>query len=133
MKKQITDFNALIVNSKPCRIHVERAIARLKTFGIINFLYHYDYKYINKILVILCFSVNMFPPLIACPEVNFNKSDFDENTELGPLTDDDEEALGYDLDEVLRQFEDEMEPNPDQFLIDDEFIADPGEKTVPLV
>ena len=75
----------------------------------------------------------MFPPLIACPEVNFNKSDFDENTELGPLTDDDEEALGYDLDEVLRQFEDEMEPNPDLFLIDDEFIANVGEKTVPLV
>ena len=24
----------------------------------------------------------MFPPLIACPEVNFKKSDFDENTML---------------------------------------------------
>ena len=112
---------------------MERAITRLKIFQIINFLRNDEYKYINKILVILCFSVNMFPPLIACPEVNFNKSDFDENTELGPVTDDDEEALGYDLDEVLRHFENEDEPNPDQFWIDDEFIADPGEKTVPLV
>ena len=112
---------------------MERAIARLKIFQIINFLRNDEYKYINKILVILCFSVNMFPPLIACPEVNFNQPDFDENTELGPVIDEEDEALSYDLDEILRQFDQEDEPNPDQFLIDDEFIADPGEKTVPLV
>ena len=52
------------------RIHVERAIARLKQFMVLQFLPHDLYKYINKILLILAFIVNNFNPLIADDEEN---------------------------------------------------------------
>jgi len=46
------------------RIHVERAIARLKIFEILNFLPVYLLPHIDKILRIICFFCNCFPDLI---------------------------------------------------------------------
>ena len=39
---------------------MERAIARLKIFKILSFIKHDLYPYINKILVILAYTVNSF-------------------------------------------------------------------------
>ena len=41
-------------------VHVERAIARLKIFKILAFVRQDLYPYINKILVILSYTVNQF-------------------------------------------------------------------------
>ena len=57
------------------------------------------YKYINKILVILAYTVNNFPPLI-----------------------DDEEVV--DIEKVLKELENEDEPNAEDFNQSDDFIAD---------
>ena len=50
------------------RIHVERCIARLKTFGVLRFSNHHLYPYFDKILLILAYVTNMMPPLIADKE-----------------------------------------------------------------
>ncbi len=46
------------------RIHVERAIQRLKTFKILNFVEQPMFKHLDKILVVLAYCVNHFGPLI---------------------------------------------------------------------
>ncbi len=46
------------------RIHVERCIARMKIFEILNFLPSYLLPYIDKILVVISFFCNCFPDLI---------------------------------------------------------------------
>lgn len=75
----------------------ERAIARLKIFQILSFVRHDMYPFINKILVILSYVVNNFPPLLK----------------------DDEEK---ELEEVLTQIEVE-EPDVDEFTANDKFVA----------
>ena len=79
------------------RVHVERAIARLKIFQIFSFVRHDMYRFINKILLILSFVVNTF----------------------GPLLEDDEDQ---DFDKFVTELEDE-DPNADNFARNDRFIA----------
>ena len=47
------------------RIHVERAIARLKNFGILNFVEHYLYKYVDQIIFVIAFLCNCGNDLIG--------------------------------------------------------------------
>ena len=46
------------------RIHVERAIARMKVFKVLKFLDHSLLPRINKLLACIAYIVNHFPPLI---------------------------------------------------------------------
>ena len=46
------------------RIHVERCIARMKIFEILNFLPSYLLPHLDKILVVISFFCNCFPDLI---------------------------------------------------------------------
>jgi hypothetical protein len=46
------------------RIHVERAIQRLKMFGILQFLEYPLLKHLNKILIVTSYIVNSMGPLI---------------------------------------------------------------------
>ena len=78
--------------------HTERAIARLKIFQILQFIRHDLYPYINKILVILSYTVNNFPPLL----------------------DDDEDQ---DFETFLSGLEKE-DPDEEEFAINDQFIQD---------
>ena len=50
------------------RIHVERAIARLKFFGILDFIEHHLYKHIDQILMVLAFLCNCGNDLIGKPK-----------------------------------------------------------------
>ena len=52
-------------NCSKLRIHVERAIARMKVFKILKFLDHSLLPKINKILLCIAYIVNHFPPLIV--------------------------------------------------------------------
>ena len=54
------------------RIHVERCIARMKTFGVMRFVSHHMYQHLDKLLVIISFLVNNMPPLIAEKEEEQN-------------------------------------------------------------
>ena len=56
------------------------------------------YKYINKILVILSYVVNTFPPLLQ------------------------NDLIDQDFENFLGEFED-MDPNEAEFIMNDQFIA----------
>ena len=48
------------------RVHVERAIERVKNYRILQTVYHLSMApELNKIWVICCYLVNFLPPLIA--------------------------------------------------------------------
>ena len=49
------------------RIHVERAIARMKVFKVLKFLDHSLLSRVNKLLAVIVYIVNHFPPLIQEP------------------------------------------------------------------
>ena len=51
-------------NVAQVRIHVERAIGRMKYFQILNFFEHSLFSKIDKVLVCIGYLVNHFPPLI---------------------------------------------------------------------
>ena len=89
------------------RVHVERAIARLKIFQLLSYIRHDMYPFINRILVILAYTVNNFPPLI----------DDDEDEEFEKFLDDLEEK----------------DPNEDEFVINDRFIADFDDKEEDMI
>ena len=84
------------------RVHVERAIARLKIFQLLSYVRHDMYPFINRILIILAYTVNNFPPLI----------------------DDDEDE---EFEKFLNDLE-EKDPDEDEFAINDRFIADFDDK-----
>jgi hypothetical protein len=46
------------------RIHVERAIQRMKTFAILKFIDHTLYNSVDKLLIIISNCINHFGPLI---------------------------------------------------------------------
>jgi hypothetical protein len=56
--------NADCYNVAQVRIHVERAIGRMKHFKILQFLEHSLFQKIDKILVCIGYLVNHLPPLI---------------------------------------------------------------------
>ena len=56
--------NADCYNVAQVRIHVERAIGRMKYFKILQFLDHSLFPKIDKILECIGHLVNHFPPLI---------------------------------------------------------------------
>ena len=74
------------------RIHVERAIARLKHFGILNFVEHYLYKYVDDILLVIAFLCNCGKDLIGDTKKETSKSAQKEDTE------NDSEPVVCDLD-----------------------------------
>ena len=78
------------------RIHVERAIERLKTFGVLQFLEEPLYKHINNILIVLAYVCNNMDPLIKIKE----SKQPDEILEESTLESNDEEveALEEDFD-----------------------------------
>jgi hypothetical protein len=89
------------------RIHVERAISRLKTFGVLQFIEHSLYRHINKILIVLSYIVNNFDPLIC------DGSAQEEGDE-----DDLEEDAEDDLDEGAE--EDFDQDNQDEIVMEEE-------------
>jgi hypothetical protein len=98
------------------RIHVERAISRLKTFGVLQFIEHSLYRHINKILIVLSYIVNNFDPLI-CDESAQEEGDEDDleedaedNLDEGDEDDLDEGAeKDFDLDDQEEEEEDKLE------------------------
>ena len=90
------------------RVHVERGIERLRRFKVMKFMSHHMYKHCNKLLVILSYTVNLFPPLIRDPNCTYNENVEEEDE----LTSAEMEAILKDLEEF--EFSDEIEPN-DQF------------------
>ena len=46
------------------RVHVERAIERLRQFGVLKFVRRDMQPHFNKLLVILSYTCNSFGPLI---------------------------------------------------------------------
>jgi hypothetical protein len=80
------------------RIHVERAISRLKTFGVLQFIEHSLYRHINKILIVLSYIVNNFDPLICDGSAQEDEEDLEEEEEEGGEEDLEEEG-GEDDDD----------------------------------
>jgi len=80
------------------RIHVERAIQRLKTFGVMKFIEQRMYKHMNKILVVLAYLVNNFNPLIA---------DGIDPSLLEPIVEVDESDENYEVPEMPEEMSDQ--------------------------
>ena len=64
------------------RVHVERVIRRLKTFLVLSFIRHDMNHLLNKIMIILSFTVNCLDPLIR------DEKQFDEVTKQFMAEDD---------------------------------------------
>ena len=64
------------------RVHVERVIRRLKTFLVLSFIRHDMNHLMNKIIIILSFTVNCLDPLIR------DEKQFDEVTKQFMAEDD---------------------------------------------
>ena len=89
------------------RIHVERAIARLRQFMILKFLPHDLYKHIDKILKILAFIVNNFNPLINDDDSDEEDTESDtENSDNKGHTEsfNSEDSMTKTSDENLKSF-----------------------------
>ena len=77
------------------RIHVERAIERLKTFAVLQFLEEPLYKYINDILLVLAYVCNNMDPLIKVKDdekvekPEHEKSDIEKELTEEELVDED--------------------------------------------
>ena len=90
------------------RIHVERAIERLRRFEVMRFMSHHMYKHFNKLIVILSYTVNQFGPLIR------DKNTFMEKVE-------DEDDLEEDIDAIMAEFENQFgEDNQNENNSDDD-------------
>jgi hypothetical protein len=61
------------------RFHVETAISRLKTFGVLQLLEPSLYKHINMILVVVAYTINNFGPLICDDDQEEEGKDNDED------------------------------------------------------
>jgi hypothetical protein len=85
------------------RIHVERAIQRMKTFKILQFLDHTLYNELDKVLVIISHCINHFGPLI-----NEDKNDnIDDNIDDN-IEDNIDDTLDINLDDY---FDDNLNDN----------------------
>ena len=78
------------------RVHVERGIERLRRFKIMKFMSHHMYRHCNKLLIILSYTVNMFPPLIRDKNCTF-----EENVEK------EDDLTNEEIDEILNQVSEE--------------------------
>ncbi len=67
------------------RVHVERAIRRLKTFKCMKFVPHSMIPHIDKICVVVAFITNLFPGLIACEDDEEELSNMAEDLSLESL------------------------------------------------
>jgi hypothetical protein len=106
------------------RIHVERAISRLKTFGVLQFIEHSLYRHINKILIVLSYIVNNFDPLIC--DGSAQEEDDEEDLEEG-AEDDLEEGAEDDLEEGAEEIVIEEEEEEDKDENEDEMELLEGE------
>ena len=82
------------------RVHVERGIERLRRFKVMKFMSHHMYKHCNKLLVILSYTVNCFPPLIRDPNCTY-----DEKVE------EEEELTNEEIEAIMKDFEEEFGVN----------------------
>ena len=89
------------------RIHVERAIQRLKTFGVLKFIEQRMYKHMNKILVVLAYIVNNFDPLIA---------DGIDPSLLEPIVEVEETGDNYEVPEMPEEPMDESDFELDSLI-----------------
>ena len=88
------------------RIHVERAIERLRRFGVMKYVRHDMQKHFNKLVVILCFTVNSFGPLIKEKDLDklgkkINEAVIDE--------DKDEDEIDEEFETLLSHFQSGLE------------------------
>ena len=86
------------------RVHVERVIRRLKTFEVLTFVRHDMNHQMNKILMILSFTINCFDPLIR------DEKEFDTLTKQFMEED----------DSWMNEVPDEFMPDTDPFVFDDD-------------
>jgi hypothetical protein len=98
------------------RIHVERAIQRLKMFGILQFLEYPLLKHLNKILIVTSYIVNSMGPLI-------NDGSGDANEDQDQQEDQPEEQLDEESDDdditfitKLRDVEQSSDDNEDDVV-----------------
>ena len=82
------------------RIHVERCIARLKTFGIMRSINHHLYPYMDKLLVILASVINNMPDLISEdenhePEEQDNHEPEEQDNHLNDMDDKIDEIVNF--------------------------------------
>ena len=78
------------------RVHVERGIERLRRFKVMKFMSHHMYRHCNKLLVILSYTVNLFPPLIR-----------DKNCTYDEKVENEDELTNEEIDDILRQVSEE--------------------------
>jgi hypothetical protein len=108
------------------RIHVERAIRRLKTFGVFRFLDHSLYKHINRILIVIAFCINNFGPLIkdAKEDTVEDIGNADDNADID-VVDDQVQVQVQDQDHAHDQDQEEEEQceecHFDVRLLEDDF------------
>ena len=74
------------------RVHVERGIERLRRFKVMKFMSHHMYRHCNKLLVILSYTVNLFPPLIR-----------DQNCTYEDKVEIEDELTNEDIEDILNQ------------------------------
>ena len=79
-------------NSSIERVHVERGIERLRRFKVMKFMSHHMYRHCNKLLIILSYTVNLFPPLIR-----------DKNCTYDETIENEDELTNEEIDDILRQ------------------------------
>jgi hypothetical protein len=108
-RKNVPQFSE---SQNKVRIHVERAISRLKTFGVLQFIEHSLYRHINKILIVLSYIVNNFDPLI-CDESAQEESD-EEDLEGA------EDDLDEGAEEIVIKEEKEKEKEVEEDTDEDE-------------
>ena len=100
-------------NIASVRIHVERAIGRLKLFKILTFVDHCMIKHLDKILICLAYTVNNFGPLIKEGKKNDQASNVDDDD--GEDEDDEEEIIRY-FDDILDDFREKQEEESDDIV-----------------
>ena len=79
---------------------MERAIERLRRFGVMKYVRHDMQKHFNKLVIILSFTVNSFGPLIKEKDLDKLKkkvddADIDEDKEEDEIEEDFESLLGH--------------------------------------
>ena len=81
-------------NAYSLNYHIFRAIERLRRFQVMKFMTHHMYKHCDKLLVILCFTVNIFPPLIR-----------DKNVMYDEKVEEEDDLTAEEIDSILNDFE----------------------------
>ena len=86
------------------RVHVERGIERLRRFKVMKFMSHHMYRHCNKLLIILSYTVNLFPPLIR-----------DKNCTYDEKVENEDDLTNEEIDEIFRQISEEDQDQEDIF------------------